>query len=334
MFQYDEKFYELMEQIGKDEKIIVPKIIKWLSPKSIVDFGCGEGIWLKEVLLQNKEIDILGIDGNYINQERLKIPKEKFKAANLCQSISLGKKFDLAISTEVAEHLEEKYANVFLDNIVNSSDQILFSAAIPGQTGMHHVNEQWQSYWVSKFEKRGYYCDYSVRNYFWNESEINSWRKQNLLFFSKKKTNIAPTKYIIDVVHPGEFIAKQKMFNEKINDYTLILEKIIKLDLIIEKLLKQNKKIVIYPYGFNGHLCEKIFLQKYDKKDYLIADNIIKIKNKKIVTAKQLKKINDEISVIDTCSNPLIHEEVLNEIKKYVDIKNIYIAFKEMEDLQ
>lgn len=327
MTEYDEKFYKIIEQLGNDEEIIIPLIIQWLSPKSVVDFGCGEGIWLRKVLQQDKKIEILGIDGNYVNQQRLKIPKEKFKAADLCHSISLEKRFDLAISTEVAEHLEEKYANVLLDNIVKSSDQILFSAAVPGQGGIHHVNEQWQSYWIKKFEKRGYYCDYSVRNYFWNETKITSWRKQNLLFFSKKKKNIAPEKQIIDVVHPEEAIRKQKIYEEKPDEQILLLEKYIKLDLIITKLLKQNKKIVIYPYGFNGHLCEKLLLKKYDKKDYIIADNKIKIKNREIVTARQLKKISNEISVIDTCSNPLIHKEVLDDIRKYVDIKNIYTAF-------
>lgn len=332
MFQYDKEFYKVVEKLGNDEEIIIPKIVQWLSPKSVVDFGCGEGIWLREILRQDGKIDILGIDGSYIDQKRLKISKDKFMAADLRQEVMLKRKFDLAISTEVAEHIEEKYTDVFMDNLTKASDQVLFSAAVPGQTGIHHVNEQWQSYWVKKFEDRGYYCDYSVRNYFWNEMKINSWRKQNLMFFSKYKTNIAPDKYLIDIVHPEEAIRRQRDFEKSVNDnYLMLLEKYIKLDLAITKLVKENKKIAIYPYGFNGHICENILLLKYKKKDYIIVDN--KIKSKKVITAKQLKEVDNKILVLNTCNNPLIYNEVKENIKKYVDEKYIYNVFDEIGDI-
>ena len=182
MFEYSEEFYKNIEEIKADEKIIMPLIMQWISPDSIVDFGCGGGLWLAEVLRQKKEIDILGMDGYYAKQS-IRIPEDKFMAVDLRKPIFLERKFDLAISTEVAEHLEEQYADVLVDSMTRAADEILFSAAVPGQLGTHHINEQWQSYWIDKFEERGYYCDYSVRNYFWGDKRINSWRRQNLLFF-------------------------------------------------------------------------------------------------------------------------------------------------------
>lgn len=80
-----------------------------------------------------------------INRKRLKYLKN-FEAVDLRKPTVLGREFDLAISTEVAEHLKESFADVFVDNITNAAKQILFSAAIPNQGGVHHVNEQWQSY--------------------------------------------------------------------------------------------------------------------------------------------------------------------------------------------
>ena len=41
--------------------------------------------------------------------------------------------------------------------ITKHGDAVLFSAAIPGQGGQDHLNEQWPEYWQKKFEVNGYY---------------------------------------------------------------------------------------------------------------------------------------------------------------------------------
>lgn len=327
MFQYDEKFYKHIEKTKMDEAIIIPQILQWVSPKSIIDFGCGEGAWLSEALRQDDKIEILGIDGDYVNRKRLKIPEKNFWARDLRKEIRLNRKFDLAISTEVAEHLEDKFADIFINNITKASDKVLFSAAVPGQGGTNHVNEQWQSYWIDKFEERGYFCDYSIRDFFWSESRISSWRKQNILFFSKTKSKIAPHREIKDVIHPDDRERIQRAFDEKIEHYIAHPDIYIKLDRALAEIVTKRKKIVIYPYGLNGILCEKILHIKYGIKDYIIADNIVKIKNKKIYKAEELKKLLDEIIVIDTCENALFHKEILDIIQKYVDKDRIYSVF-------
>lgn len=326
MFQYNEDFYDYIKQINTDEEVIIQFIMQWISPKSIVDFGCGEGVWLNEALNYDNKIDVLGLDGKYINKKRLKIPEKNFEALDLRKPIVLDRKFDLAISTEVAEHLEEPFADIFVENVTNASEQILFSAAVPGQGGVHHVNEQWQSYWIEKFEKRGYYCDFSLRNYFWNRTEISSWRRQNLLFFSKNKMKIAPNYQLADVVHPEELTRRISGLGNRLETYGLDIY--IRLDRILEKLVLNNKKIVIYPYGRNGKLCEKLLQQKYKIYDYIISDNYVAIKNKKIYTVKELGYLVDELCVIDTCSNVDFHENAIEQLRKYVDSKNIYSAFE------
>lgn len=328
MFKYNEDFYKYIEQTRKDEEIVIPFILQWVSPKSIVDFGCAEGAWLAEALKQNSSIDILGMDGSYVDRNRLKISEKNFKAVDLRTPISLNQRFDLAISTEVAEHIEEAFAEIFVDNITQASEQVLFSAAIPGQGGVHHVNEQWQSYWIEKFEKRGYYCDYSIRNYFWNESQISSWRRQNLLFFSKKKGNLAPEQPVMDVVHPEEAAVKRRFFEDTLKYYIFYPEAAFELKQAIEKLIVQDKRIVIYPYGRNGRLCEVILRDKYKVSNYILADNKVRENGKTILTARQLKDMEDEIAVIDTCNNPLVHQETLKELQRYVNQENIYSAFE------
>lgn len=330
MFKYDDMFYKIIEK-EMDEKIIMPLIIEWTSPKSVIDLGCAEGAWLREVLHQDPQIEILGVDGDYIKRERLKIPVEKFMAADLQKPIVLERKFDLAISTEVAEHLEERFINVYLDNIAKASEQVLFSAAVPGQGGTNHVNEQWQSYWIEKFMRKGYHCDYSIRDYFWDEERINSWRRQNLLFFSKKGTALAPAKQLKNVIHPEERIRIEKDLERKFEDdmryFISHPEVYIKLEQTIKRLLAKNKKIVIYPYGRNGRLCEQILYAKYNVKEYIIADNKAVIEGKRIYRAEELEKQRENICVIDTCGNELIHEEVLEEIQQYVEVSDIYTVF-------
>ena len=58
----------------------------------------------------------------------------------------------------MAEHIEEKSSDTFIDNLATAADIILFSAAVRGQGGDFHVNEQPLSYWKEKFMKRGYFC--------------------------------------------------------------------------------------------------------------------------------------------------------------------------------
>lgn len=333
MFEYDETFYKNIEETKADEKIIMPLIMQWISPDSIVDFGCGGGLWLDEAVRQKIQIDILGIDGSYAKKS-IRIPEEKFMAADLRYPIILKRKYDLAISTEVAEHLEEQYADTLVDSIARAADQILFSAAVPGQHGTHHINEQWQSYWIDKFEKRGYYCDYSVRNYFWDDERINSWRRQNLLFFSRRDINIAPAKKIIDVIHPEERprIEHENLY-ERLAHYILHPYIYAMLDKAVAKLVRSSKYIAIYPYGINGQLCEAILKAKYGVIDYVLVDNIVKMEGKKIFTAEELSRIDniEQICVINTCSNPNVYKEVLECINKYFDIDKIYSVFEFMQ---
>lgn len=60
--------------------------------------------------------------------------------------MTFNRRFDLAMTIEVAEHLTPVRADSFVEDLTRLSDVVLFSAAIPAQGGINHVNEQWQSY--------------------------------------------------------------------------------------------------------------------------------------------------------------------------------------------
>jgi hypothetical protein len=89
--------------------------------------------------------------------------------------VELDRKYDLAICLEVAEHLPVSSAGTLVDSITRASDLILFSAAIPLQTGTHHINEQWQDYWAALFDQRGFVASDIVRPAIWGRPDVRWW---------------------------------------------------------------------------------------------------------------------------------------------------------------
>lgn len=163
-------------------QIILPDILRLISPSSVVDVGCGIGTWLAAFKYFGIT-EILGIDGAHVDQDSLLIEKNEFLAHNLVEAIELDRKFDLALSLEVAEHLPEESANRYIEALTQLAPVVLFSAAIPNQTGEGHINEQWPDYWAEKFKCRGYRVLDCLRGKYWNEAGIATWYKQNLMIF-------------------------------------------------------------------------------------------------------------------------------------------------------
>ena len=129
---------------------MLPAVLEVCPAKSIVDFGTGLGTWLKVATELGVE-DVLGIDGDWVRPEQLAIPAEQFLAKSLHEEIRLGRRFDLAICLEVAEHLRPDKAELLVENIVHHSDAVLWSAAIKGQGGQNHINERNPDYWAELF---------------------------------------------------------------------------------------------------------------------------------------------------------------------------------------
>lgn len=184
---YGSNFYEDNQYGSYLSAIEVLKyVIPIYKPESIVDFGCGTGTWLAATRQINRDIQIIGVDGDYVDTDMLMIDKEYFLPRDLSKELDLHRKFDIAMSLEVAEHLEEKYADIFVDTLCRHSDIILFSAAHVGQGGDGHVNEQPISYWVEKFQKRGYTW-HDIRDVFKANYDIEQWYKDNISIFIKER---------------------------------------------------------------------------------------------------------------------------------------------------
>jgi SAM-dependent methyltransferase len=185
--KYDRAFY--LEQQGDSRTAaqeIVPLIMERFSPGSVVDVGCGVGTWLA-AFRENGIGDVQGLDGGDVQRDLLQIPAERFRSIDLDGVYpDLGKRFDCALSLEVAEHLQPSSSRRFVEFLTTLSDVVVFSAAIPDQGGTGHINEQWLEYWAVLFHEFDYVPVDWLRPRIWTNEKIMWWYRQNLLTFMRQ----------------------------------------------------------------------------------------------------------------------------------------------------
>jgi len=183
---YNKAFY--MRQVGgsgRSAARIVPILVSIIQPESVVDVGCGTGVWLSNLMAAGVG-DVLGVDGSHVERCRLRIPIDRFLAHDLTQPLAVGRTFDLALCLEVAEHLPATRARGLVADLTALAPVIAFSAAVPGQGGTGHVNEQWPTWWQELFEQSGYDCLDCIRARIWNDSSVEWWYRQNILLFVRR----------------------------------------------------------------------------------------------------------------------------------------------------
>lgn len=185
---YDERFFaNTIKFESESARAVADILIKQFKPNSVIDIGCGVGIYLKEFASRN--VEILGYDGApaAIKQS---LAGGKIKLHDLCQPLKLEKKFDLCLCIEVAEHLPEKCADTLIKTLVNLSDVIIFTAAAPGQgpRSMGHINEQEHMYWIDKFKDSDFDHYKELSNDLSKkmiEKKVVWWITKNLMIFKK-----------------------------------------------------------------------------------------------------------------------------------------------------
>lgn len=191
---YGDIFYNHLQKCRSWQEAVGERVASHYGYKSVIDFGCGSGYYLNGA--HKTGARVLGYEYSY-EQCKPYIPepiKDCVKYADLTQPIKNEKneKYDLAMSLEVAEHLPENKADIFVGNIITSSDHVFFSAAIPGQGGTNHINEQPREYWIEKFKANKYTYSQErtgvIRNIYATlrqRSKFINVMKRNIMFFIK-----------------------------------------------------------------------------------------------------------------------------------------------------
>ena len=178
-----EFFARHADRSARSAGVVVPLVLSLFPVRSVVDVGCGVGPWAAEFLSQGVE-DVWGIDGEYVDLSRLRIPPGRFLARDLTQLLQLDRTFDLAVCLEVAEHLPKSRASGLVADLTSLAPCVLFSAAVPGQGGVHHLNEQYLSYWIDLFQGRGYQGIDAVRPWVLGNKSVQWFYQQNIVVFA------------------------------------------------------------------------------------------------------------------------------------------------------
>jgi SAM-dependent methyltransferase len=183
---YSEKFYaEQVDGSANSAAVVVPLVLSLLAMKSVVDVGCGLAPWAAEFLARGVP-EVWGIDGDYVDPAELRIPLNRFLARDLTNSLRVGRTFDLAVCLEVGEHLPQSRAQGFVADLTSMAPCVLFSAAVPGQGGTGHINEQYLPYWSDLFLARGYEGIDAIRPQILGHELVRWWYQQNLVMFAAK----------------------------------------------------------------------------------------------------------------------------------------------------
>jgi SAM-dependent methyltransferase len=222
---YGQAFYEY-QQAGSSASAseIVPWVTRLVRPTSVVDVGCGTGSWI--AAFQSEGVtDSLGVDGDWVLESELRIPRDRFVPVDLTRTFALPRSFDLAISLEVAEHLPEQSARGFVESIVATAPAVLFSAAVPHQGGWNHLNEQWPEYWASLFKSHHYLPLDCLRPVFWNNPRTRWWYAQNMVLYLRADHPLwsthEPSADVPALVHPQNYLARVEALRDATRDRTL-----------------------------------------------------------------------------------------------------------------
>jgi SAM-dependent methyltransferase len=126
-------------------------------PASVLDIGCGTGHYLR--LLQHDGVaDVLGVDG--LERSATVLDDRTYITADLQAPFDAGRRFDLVLCLEVAEHVAPETTDILFDSIArNARDLIVFSMAEPGQPGNGHINCKPMAEVLALWQARGWTPD-------------------------------------------------------------------------------------------------------------------------------------------------------------------------------
>lgn len=179
-----EFFASKLEGAQRSANAIVPIVLELVNVSSTVDIGCGRGAWLA-AFQEHGIVKIHGVDG--IEPELFLLDKEYLQSENLETLTNLDDKYDLAVCLEVAEHLPRHRADQLVRVLTDAAPVVLFSAAVPGQGGLGHLNEQWPDYWEKLFANRGFKLLDSIRPHIRDDRRIDWWYRQNIVMFASNE---------------------------------------------------------------------------------------------------------------------------------------------------
>ena len=198
MYELDEVcdyeiFYKNAMTTAPQTLYMVPYFVKMFNVDKVIDIGCATGLYLKAFKMYG--VDGIGVEGSNIPTQLMWVPPNYIIKRDLRFEIEEKNGYNFLMSIEVAEHIEESFADTYVTNLTKHGvDTIFMTAAPPGQGDTAHVNCQPKQYWVDKIEKKGYTntlaYDDMIKHYAAKATEegvfIHHWFLPNFMVFKKE----------------------------------------------------------------------------------------------------------------------------------------------------
>lgn len=171
-------------QIAIEEKPFADRLAIFMRdiirPYTVLDIGCGPGHFVES--MRDLDINCIGIDID----ERIGDKPYLFRQDILSTTFIA----DTCICLEVLEHIDEVHADSVIEKITRTfTNTLIFSAAVPGQGGVGHINCQPKEYWSEKFllTKRCYrnYLMEDIIKYYCRQGRYMGWFYNNVMVYSK-----------------------------------------------------------------------------------------------------------------------------------------------------
>lgn len=187
MTQYDDLFFDYVDAGAlRSARVFTRLLMPEIRISSMADIGCGRGGWAA-VWKEAGCPRAVGVDGDYVERETLKIPLEDFHAQDLDRPFDLGERFDLVQSLEVAEHLKPESSGDFVSTLTRHGNVVLFSAAVPGQGGTSHINERPLQFWRELFARHGFQAYDFVRPRVRDNHDVEPWYRYNTVVYASRE---------------------------------------------------------------------------------------------------------------------------------------------------
>jgi len=206
---YGHSFYQSRKKATYYSAKLISTFLKELgiTPRAVIDIGCGVGAWLEAIDQVFPQCSLLGIDGEWVPKQFIS-PNIDFHEMELSVTgveFFPDSEFDLALCLEVLEHLSDDRVDQILDFLGKNVSYAVVSVAPPGQGGVGHVNEMPLSELKERMGCRGFRCIDIIRPKIWNDQNVPYWYRQNCVLFVKQGLSISHSHSDwggFDLIHP------------------------------------------------------------------------------------------------------------------------------------
>jgi 2-polyprenyl-3-methyl-5-hydroxy-6-metoxy-1,4-benzoquinol methylase len=173
------------KQIEAEEKPFADRLalsIKTeLDPQLVLDVGCGPGHFVESLRYIGINAEGMDIDDRVKGKTYLKY-QSLFDITD--------ESADTIICLEVAEHIEESKADTVVEKVAGAVKKtLIWTAAVPGQGGIGHINCQPKDYWAAKLEASGLTRNLEKENQlieFCRQGPYMGWFVNNLIYLERK----------------------------------------------------------------------------------------------------------------------------------------------------